>query len=241
MSMEKKEKEAERCCNGPEKAPDPPMLNYSHDEEFALDDDLDSDCSMDSDDYDDEEDERDKEILKPLKGADNPLTLLKNGQVIIPHYPRPTSPEGCDPAHMCRSQGNVGLQGPRQANGSLIWIGSSLSTMHQVPIHKNLKQTKESYSNVNNVHRSPSVLSKKLMSSRYSSVTVSECGTDMCSICRICQMPGDDRDPLITPCRCAGSLRYVHASCLKVSYCSLYLYIIVHVIFFPNLKYVYIN
>ncbi|XP_039613930.1 E3 ubiquitin-protein ligase MARCHF1 [Polypterus senegalus] len=33
-------------------------------------------------------------------------------------------------------------------------------------------------------------------------------------ICRICHCEGDDESPLITPCRCTGTLRFVHQSCL---------------------------
>ncbi|XP_032874093.1 E3 ubiquitin-protein ligase MARCHF1 isoform X2 [Amblyraja radiata] len=33
-------------------------------------------------------------------------------------------------------------------------------------------------------------------------------------ICRICHCEGDDDSPLITPCRCIGTLRFVHQACL---------------------------
>ncbi|XP_078533141.1 E3 ubiquitin-protein ligase MARCHF1 isoform X4 [Lissotriton helveticus] len=33
-------------------------------------------------------------------------------------------------------------------------------------------------------------------------------------ICRICHCEGDDESPLITPCRCTGTLCFVHQSCL---------------------------
>ncbi|KAM3831952.1 E3 ubiquitin-protein ligase MARCHF1 [Vipera latastei] len=33
-------------------------------------------------------------------------------------------------------------------------------------------------------------------------------------ICRICHCEGDDESPLITPCRCTGTLRFVHQGCL---------------------------
>ncbi|XP_055357077.1 uncharacterized protein LOC129602131 [Paramacrobiotus metropolitanus] len=33
-------------------------------------------------------------------------------------------------------------------------------------------------------------------------------------ICRICHQPASDKRPLITPCHCTGSLRFVHHSCL---------------------------
>lgn len=34
-------------------------------------------------------------------------------------------------------------------------------------------------------------------------------------ICRICHCEGDDESPLITPCHCTGSLRFVHQACLQ--------------------------
>ncbi|XP_067876320.1 uncharacterized protein [Heterodontus francisci] len=34
-------------------------------------------------------------------------------------------------------------------------------------------------------------------------------------VCRICHCEGDDDGPLITPCHCTGSLRYVHQTCLQ--------------------------
>lgn len=33
-------------------------------------------------------------------------------------------------------------------------------------------------------------------------------------VCRICHSEGDEECPLITPCRCTGSLRFVHHACL---------------------------
>ena len=37
-------------------------------------------------------------------------------------------------------------------------------------------------------------------------------------VCRICQLPGvEPANPLISPCRCLGSIRYVHNNCLLVS------------------------
>ena len=38
-------------------------------------------------------------------------------------------------------------------------------------------------------------------------------------VCRICQLPGvEPSNPLISPCRCLGSIRYVHNNCLLVSF-----------------------
>ncbi|KAF7244202.1 E3 ubiquitin-protein ligase MARCH1 [Varanus komodoensis] len=38
--------------------------------------------------------------------------------------------------------------------------------------------------------------------------------SDDCEVCRICHCEGDDESPLITPCRCTGTLRFVHQACL---------------------------
>ena len=41
-------------------------------------------------------------------------------------------------------------------------------------------------------------------------------------VCRICQLPGmEPANHLISPCRCLGSIRYVHNNCLLVSRCFL--------------------
>ncbi|XP_028644905.1 E3 ubiquitin-protein ligase MARCH1 isoform X3 [Grammomys surdaster] len=39
-------------------------------------------------------------------------------------------------------------------------------------------------------------------------------GSDNFEVCRICHCEGDEESPLITPCRCTGTLRFVHQSCL---------------------------
>ncbi|EHB08858.1 E3 ubiquitin-protein ligase MARCH1 [Heterocephalus glaber] len=38
--------------------------------------------------------------------------------------------------------------------------------------------------------------------------------SDHVEACRICHCEGDEESPLITPCRCTGTLRFVHQSCL---------------------------
>ncbi|KAM4706605.1 E3 ubiquitin-protein ligase MARCHF1 [Discoglossus pictus] len=37
---------------------------------------------------------------------------------------------------------------------------------------------------------------------------------DLSDDCRICHCEGDEENPLITPCRCTGTLRFVHQACL---------------------------
>ena len=47
----------------------------------------------------------------------------------------------------------------------------------------------------------------------------SDAGTDLLPVCRICQLPGDKEDFLFSPCRCSGTMMFVHYLCLLVS-CS---------------------
>lgn len=47
----------------------------------------------------------------------------------------------------------------------------------------------------------------------------SDTGTDLLPVCRICQLPGDKEDFLFSPCRCSGTMMFVHYLCLLVS-CS---------------------
>ena len=34
-------------------------------------------------------------------------------------------------------------------------------------------------------------------------------------ICRVCRGTADENQPLFYPCKCSGSIRYVHEACLK--------------------------
>ncbi|MCP9262241.1 Zinc finger, C3HC4 type [Dirofilaria immitis] len=57
-------------------------------------------------------------------------------------------------------------------------------------------------------------------SSTVHSFAVTDCSTFLSNetiiekFCRICHSFGNSADPLISPCRCTGSLKYVHISCL---------------------------
>ncbi|KAL8566782.1 hypothetical protein ACOMHN_005733 [Nucella lapillus] len=42
----------------------------------------------------------------------------------------------------------------------------------------------------------------------------SDAGTDLLPVCRICQLPGDKEDFLFSPCRCCGTMKFVHYLCL---------------------------
>ena len=49
---------------------------------------------------------------------------------------------------------------------------------------------------------------------------LSETASALLAICRICHQPGDEYDILISPCRCAGTLQFIHNTCLMVSITS---------------------
>ena len=50
----------------------------------------------------------------------------------------------------------------------------------------------------------------------------SDAGTDLLPVCRICQLPGDKEDFLFSPCRCSGTMMFVHYLCLLVSACCMH-------------------
>ena len=52
----------------------------------------------------------------------------------------------------------------------------------------------------------------------YSLDSKSETNSVFWDICKICHQPSDPEDPLISPCRCAGTLQYIHGTCLTVSF-----------------------
>lgn len=44
---------------------------------------------------------------------------------------------------------------------------------------------------------------------------VAPCVAEDCGpFCKICHMPARDDDPLISPCRCSGTVQYIHCGCL---------------------------
>lgn len=65
----------------------------------------------------------------------------------------------------------------------------------------------------NGIENPSSVLSEKQECARHeSSSNASNSNGD---ICRICHCEADNENPLLSPCYCAGSLKYVHQSCLR--------------------------
>ncbi|XP_077585791.1 E3 ubiquitin-protein ligase MARCHF8 isoform X5 [Stigmatopora nigra] len=76
---------------------------------------------------------------------------------------------------------------------------------------QNEKPLGHSASRSSNISKAGSPTSVSAPSS-FSRTSVSPSSQD---ICRICHCEGDEESPLITPCHCMGSLRFVHQSCLQ--------------------------
>uniref|UniRef100_G3NY65 RING-type E3 ubiquitin transferase n=1 Tax=Gasterosteus aculeatus aculeatus TaxID=481459 RepID=G3NY65_GASAC len=76
---------------------------------------------------------------------------------------------------------------------------------------KNEKPLGHSASRSSNISKAGSPTSVNAPCS-FSRTSVSPSSQD---ICRICHCEGDEESPLITPCHCTGSLRFVHQSCLQ--------------------------
>ncbi|KAK7100894.1 E3 ubiquitin-protein ligase MARCHF4-like [Littorina saxatilis] len=58
-----------------------------------------------------------------------------------------------------------------------------------------------------------SAMSTPMMTRKFRS-NDSDTGTDLLPVCRICQLPGDKEDFLFSPCRCSGTMMFVHYLCL---------------------------
>ncbi|KAM6916789.1 E3 ubiquitin-protein ligase MARCHF8-like isoform 4-T4 [Xenentodon cancila] len=76
---------------------------------------------------------------------------------------------------------------------------------------QNEKPLGHSASRSSNISKAGSPTSVNAPSS-FSRTSVSPSSQD---ICRICHCEGDEESPLITPCHCTGSLRFVHQACLQ--------------------------
>lgn len=65
------------------------------------------------------------------------------------------------------------------------------------------------------------VVSREAFSDSVKKQDLSKCDTDsnysnsMGDICRICHCEADAENPLLSPCYCSGSLKYVHQNCLR--------------------------
>ena len=65
----------------------------------------------------------------------------------------------------------------------------------------------------------PVVICGGLGNAGLSNAEKSETSSAVLPICRICHMPGeldDEQEMLISPCRCAGTLQFIHNTCLQV-------------------------
>lgn len=54
--------------------------------------------------------------------------------------------------------------------------------------------------------------------SSYEQTPFSSTMSSLAPICRICQATGEPDNVLIYPCRCDGSMKYIHGTCLRVSH-----------------------
>ncbi|XP_042552274.1 E3 ubiquitin-protein ligase MARCHF8 isoform X5 [Dipodomys merriami] len=77
---------------------------------------------------------------------------------------------------------------------------------------QNEKTLGHSMSHSSNISKAGSPPSASVPVSAFSRTSVTPSNQD---ICRICHCEGDDESPLITPCRCTGSLHFVHQACLQ--------------------------
>ncbi|XP_066147233.1 E3 ubiquitin-protein ligase MARCHF8 [Euwallacea fornicatus] len=71
------------------------------------------------------------------------------------------------------------------------------------------------------VKETRAVVSREAFSDSIKKQDLSKCDTDsnysnsMGDICRICHCEADTENPLLSPCYCSGSLKYVHQNCLR--------------------------
>nr|XP_015202361.1 PREDICTED: E3 ubiquitin-protein ligase MARCH8 isoform X9 [Lepisosteus oculatus] len=103
---------------------------------------------------------------------------------------------------------------PRDVNSSRGSSGKSKEKdREKQPAMKstNEKQLGHSASRSSNISKAGSPTSVNAPCS-FSRTSVTPSNQD---ICRICHCEGDDESPLITPCHCTGSLRFVHQACLQ--------------------------
>lgn len=95
--------------------------------------------------------------------------------------------------------------GPRMTLSELgVCVSSAANTKRTAPAPLQLVPAQE-VNNVSGVSAPP----MERCASNTSTFSFSQ------DICRICHCEGDAETPLIAPCYCAGSLRYVHQSCLQ--------------------------
>uniref|UniRef100_A0A8D8QX83 E3 ubiquitin-protein ligase MARCH8 n=1 Tax=Cacopsylla melanoneura TaxID=428564 RepID=A0A8D8QX83_9HEMI len=87
-----------------------------------------------------------------------------------------------------------------------------------MPLHKVSVSPMEIISSASTPYQqsqSPVKVSPKRSSPDRCSSQTSSLSSNGFDICRICHCEGDSEVPLIAPCYCSGSLRYVHQACLQ--------------------------
>jgi len=86
------------------------------------------------------------------------------------------------------------------------------STSPQQNNNKNSKETIKSKSSESEIGEDVTEIPKTAQKQSISCVSVA---SSVLEICRICHCEAEPDQPLISPCHCSGSLRYVHQSCLQ--------------------------
>lgn len=88
------------------------------------------------------------------------------------------------------------------------YLTLSVLVEREMPVFIQVKQNEVMSNNAYNTDSSKNVEWKKCDSAS----TLSNSNGD---ICRICHCEADIDNPLLSPCYCSGSLKYVHQSCLR--------------------------
>lgn len=203
-----------------------------------ISEDLEGEGGMGDDDDDEEEiDDPEKErMLQLLRTFSNPVDPSSISSTRIESLT--SLPSGLMDAHSTHSRSCNCSRVPSRVHScanSNSNIHSCLNSTHAINgvAHSHMASTlylgsSASFATSMNLNLTP-VPSRKLSFHGMGGVyhpghPVSETGTDLLNLCRICQLPGEGEgyyggrsatgDILFSPCRCSGSLKYVHYSCL---------------------------
>ena len=87
----------------------------------------------------------------------------------------------------------------------------------EISINRKVKNNKNDYFSLNNKKEKKSINLKELEKFEKINNEESKNNSDILQkLCRICyQEEDDEKNPLIQPCFCSGSLKYIHLNCLK--------------------------
>ncbi|KAK3699903.1 hypothetical protein QZH41_016561, partial [Actinostola sp. cb2023] len=109
---------------------------------------------------------------------------------------------------------------------SVVLLGPRSFPRQTMPVQQIVVNTTSPQQN-NNKHSKESIKSKSIDSeigedvvdmpkpTKKQSISCVSVASSNMEICRICHCEAEPDQPLISPCNCAGSLRYVHQSCLQ--------------------------